>query len=462
MFELMTYACRKIPGASILSRSSFLFAFTLTFICTALLLVAIKKGLGLSTEISLLAGALGFFLLFALIRFRFGGDQLTGKIVGFELFTMAFAGLLIEMGMNIIFSFAPKTIPAYAFGSPELRQEFKNELEQANRAQTFEQYVMYRGAEFDGEFFNQDRDGIRATWAPDYDNNTAKTNVYMFGGSTLWGYHARDDHTIPSYLAKYLHEHGYQATVTNHGVIRDSSSTELVRLFQLLKAGHKIDFVIFYDGFNDVASGVRGMPGRFPDYDRYKEIFLNKGSGFHQIKQGLEKIVRDHSASYDLLGRLAFRGAESARAEPGLEYQNRLADQTADSYMESIGAIERLSKSYGFKYAAFWQPMAYLEPFLTEEERPRVEASNNVRMKFLVGPLVNQRLATGVMPNFYNISGALNDRQESVYVDIGHLTERGNEIMAKRMGDILLSGNLLSAAKSPGGNEDSIAEVDLK
>ena len=444
-----------------MSRSSFLFAFTLTLICTALLLVAIKRGLGLSTEISLLAGALGFFLFFALIRFRFGGDQLTGKIVGFESSTMAFTGLLTEMGMNIILAFAPGTIPAYAFASPELTQEYDNELEQANRAQTFEQYVMYRGAEFDGEFINQDRDGIRATWGPDYVNNTAKTNIYMFGGSTLWGYYARDDHTIPSYLAKYLHEHGYQARVTNHGVTRDSSSTELVRLFQLLKAGHKIDFVIFYDGFNDVASGVRGMPGQIKDYDRYKEIFLNKSNGFHQIKQGMEKTVRDHSAFYHLL-ELAFRRAESARAEPGLEYQNGLADQTADSYMESIRAIERLSKSYGFKYAAFWQPMAYLDPFLTEEERPRVEASNNVRIKFLVGPLVNQRLATGVMPNFYNISDALNDRQEPVYVDIGHLTERGNEIVAKKMGNILLSRNLLSTATSLGGHGESIAEVDFR
>jgi lysophospholipase L1-like esterase len=426
-----------------------------------LFLVAIKIGFGLSTEISLLAGALGFFLFFALIRFRLGGDQLTGKIVGFELFTIALTGLLIEIGMNIIFTFAPRTIPAYAFASPELRQEYKNELEQANRAQTFEQYVMYRGVEFDGEFINQDRDGIRATWAPDYDNNTAKTNIYMFGGSTLWGFHARDDHTIPSYLAKYLHEHRYQARVTNHGVIRDSSSTELVRLFQLLKAGHKIDFVIFYDGFNDVASGVRGMPGRIRDYDRYKEIILNTSNGFHQIKQGLEKIVRNHSAFYNLLG-LAYRGAESARAEPGLEYQNRLAEQTVDSYMESIRAVERLSKSYGFKYAAFWQPMAYLEPFLTEEERPRVDASNNVRIKFLVGPLVNQRLATGVMPNFYNISGVLNDRQEPVYIDIGHLTETGNEIVAKKMGDILLNSDLLSATKSPGGHGGSIAEVDRK
>ena len=147
--------------------------------------------------------------------------------------------------MNIIFMLAPRTIPDYTFALPELRREYKNELEQANRAQTFEYYVRYRGVEFDGEFINQDKDIIRTTWASGYGNRAAMPNIYMFGGSTLWGFHARDDHTIASYLARYLHKHGLQVRVTNHGVIRDSSSTELVRLFQLFKTGHKIDFVIF-------------------------------------------------------------------------------------------------------------------------------------------------------------------------------------------------------------------------
>ena len=85
-----------------------------------------------------------------------------------------------------------------------------------------------------------------------------------------------------------------------------------------------------------------------------------------------------------------------------------------------------------------------------------------VRIKFLVGPLVNQRLPTGVIPNFYNISGALNEREEPVYVDIGHLTERGNEIVAKKMVEILVTSDLLSTAGSPGRHGESMAEVNLK
>lgn len=172
----------------------------------------------------------------------------------------------------------------------------------------------------------------------------------------------------------------------------------------------------------------------------------------------MEKIIQDYSAFYYLLHR-PFVGAKSSGSAPELEYLNRLANETTNSYLERVRAIEKLSKSYGFKYAAFWQPMAYLEPFLTEEEQPRVEASNNVRIKFLVGPLVNQRLPTGVVPNFYNISDALHDRDEPVYVDIGHLTERGNEIVAKKMGDILVSSDLLSTARSPGRLGERLAEA---
>ena len=62
LFELMAYSGKWSPGAFILFRRSFLFAFTLSLLCAAHFLVALKKGAGLSTEISLIIGGSAFSL----------------------------------------------------------------------------------------------------------------------------------------------------------------------------------------------------------------------------------------------------------------------------------------------------------------------------------------------------------------------------------------------------------------
>lgn len=84
------------------------------------------------------------------------------------------------------------------------------------------------------------------------------------------------------------------------------------------------------------------------------------------------------------------------------------------------------------------------------------------RIKFLIGLLANQRLPTGIVPNFYKISDALHDRDGSVYVDIGHLTEGGNEIVAKKLGDILVNSGPLSTVKSAYGHRERLAGADLR
>ncbi len=442
-------------------QTSFLLSFVLSLVGTALFVVIFKLAAGISIESSIITAWISFFLIFVLIRTTLAGKTLPFKSISFEVITMLFTVLILEIGINLIFSATPSTsIPNYAFSSSELRQEYKDELEQANRAQTFEQYVMYKGVKFNGKYINQDENGIRNTWVPESHDATTISNVYMFGGSTLWGYYARDDHTIPSYLSKHLHSKDIRAKITNHGVLRDSSSTELIRLFQLLKAGHKIDLVVFYDGFNDLAAGARGEPGHIRDYERYKSAVLSKKDGLDYIKQGVEKLVRDYSAMYKLKKMATPRIKTSKR--PTTKNSDQLIDDIVHSYLETVRAIDQLSKVYGFKYACFWQPMAYLESSLTPEEQPWVEASNNVQRKFLIGPKVNLRLPTGLVPNFYNISDALKGRNESVYIDIGHLTEKGNEIISRKMGDILISNYLASVQNSSLSGKNDLSTMAIQ
>ena len=46
--------------------------------------------------------------------------------------------------------------------------------------------------------------------------------------------------------------------------------------------------------------------------------------------------------------------------------------------------------------------------------------------------------------------------------DIGHLTERGNEIVAEKIADILVTSDILPEAQKPNRFAESLAETDLK
>ena len=67
-------------------------------------------------------------------------------------------------------------------------------------------YVYFRPKPFRGETIVIGPDGLRATWQPDQSSreNAGKKAVKLLflGGSSLWGFGARDDHTIPSLLAR--------------------------------------------------------------------------------------------------------------------------------------------------------------------------------------------------------------------------------------------------------------------
>lgn len=109
---------------------------------------------------------------------------------------------------------------------------------------------------FDGFFLNIDEAGYRwidpggpQPWPPNPDDYT----IFVFGGSTIFGYKEADNLTIPSYLEYYLR----QATghdnimVYNWGRGGFASFEEKILFEGLLGDGFVPDMAIFIDGVND-------------------------------------------------------------------------------------------------------------------------------------------------------------------------------------------------------------------
>src|SRR5689334_18725702 len=127
-------------------------------------------------------------------------------------------------------------------------------------------YVYFRQRSFQGQTITIDEDGLRAVWQPQQTWSSGREDppplkVLMLGGSSLWGFGSRDEFTIPSLVARRLHEQGVHIEVRNLAEIGYVSTQELIALTRELQQGYRPDLVLFYDGVNDTTSALlEGKP----------------------------------------------------------------------------------------------------------------------------------------------------------------------------------------------------------
>src|SRR5262249_19616791 len=110
-------------------------------------------------------------------------------------------------------------------------------------------YVYFRQKPFQGRTITIGPEGLRTNWAPPPTSvnhpNRKVVKLLMLGGSSLWGFGARNDQTIPSLVARDLHELGYQIELRNLAEIGYVSTQEVIALFREIQSGYRPDFVVF-------------------------------------------------------------------------------------------------------------------------------------------------------------------------------------------------------------------------
>ena len=114
----------------------------------------------------------------------------------------------------------------------------------------FDANTLWMRSDVRGQFINI-KDGVRATYRPRSAGPRPK-RIFLFGGSALWGYGARDDHTIPSELARLAEGEGRNWIFVNRGQLAHVSWQNVAALSDLCAAGDIPDAVVFYNGANEV------------------------------------------------------------------------------------------------------------------------------------------------------------------------------------------------------------------
>ncbi|WP_156656455.1 hypothetical protein [Mycobacterium sp. 852002-51152_SCH6134967] len=266
-------------------------------------------------------------------------------------------------------------------------------------------------------------DRARKTYTADGVGEDA-ASVYMFGGSTMWGYGQRDLYTIPSQVARFAEKDGIPVRITNYGQVAWGIWQELALLQQLLSEGRVPDVAVFYDGANDVAEQVEGLTTE-PTYPGGH--FVSQAVERARLRGGLAGLKDSLMAFYSqhsILTRIALT-SNSKRASPEFtpELTHERARNAVNLYERAIEVIEQLARSYGFKAVFAWQPLAYSTEG-GDAERYASPDEWGVGAAFLDASKL-------VAPPAINLADALDGVEEPVFVDNAHTNEFGAELVAR-------------------------------
>ena len=373
---------------------------------------------------------------------------ISGKNVFFSAVTVGIVILAIELGLHllhaIIYGVSPANIRNRASLSIYKNKEWAEPLlEETNNLQMeYDQYRGWKTKEFHGKYINVDNDGIRRTYNPEYISDTTET-VYVFGGSTVWGSYVRDEGTIPSLLSRKLRRQSHRFEVYNYGERGYTFTQNVVHLVLLLRSGHVPNYVIFYEGANDVMSAyytghaeTNGL-----DFELAKAFVWKQQPFLKQIGLLWKESLEQHSMMYIGIKKLSILlFGETQPTWAAKNYDNpelaELAVGIRDNCVATLDFVQRLSATYHFSYVFVLQPVLLTKIHPTDEEQRVDVITKDQKLKMLYQDTY-RALSNSSLHHFYDISNIFDDTQETVYSDYCHLSEEGDEKVADKLSEIV-------------------------
>lgn len=308
-------------------------------------------------------------------------------------------------------------------------------------------YAYFRSRPFEGEFINVDSNGIRRTWKPPADGNAPKQKplkVFLYGGSTMWGYGDRDDYTIASALAKLLYEKGISAEVINQGQLEYVSTQEVIALLTDLQQGVRPDVVVFLDGFNDYLATLFCKRSGLALHEkrRHREYRWTTRSPLEFFRLGLMATALAKTRTELSIDSLDVPVASEQYFFSAYEDKKpeELAVECAEIYAANVRIVEALAQSFDFKALFYFQPALALkgDGYLSERER---KVANDSPLEIELARLF--RLVYEQYDKVAKENGHVHDlgrtfdteawKGRTAFYDTCHLVEDANHAVAQRM-----------------------------
>ncbi len=370
--------------------------------------------------------------------------ETTWSIVGLTLIAI----MLTEAGFRLVFAikdhFAsapspdPRVVEAGYGGESWVARHYR-ELEALE--DRWEPYVYFRQKPFAGATIAIDEAGRRRTWqappTPNHRDRTKEFRIMMLGGSSLWGFGARDDRTIPSLIARELHERGFRVEVRNLAEIGYVSTQEVVALLRELQSGYRPDLVIFYDGVNDTTSALLEGEAGVTTNERNRRLEFNIRQSPVRLGGAMVARLIVESAAYrfaQAVGRQLAKVRGTAGASTPTGARGDLAAEVVRRYRANIEIVDELARGFGFDVLYFWQPVVFGKASPTEYERHEAEKLAWAEEFFAdVYEAVRGSRELRDHRGFHDLSREFSRSDELVFIDFCHTTEAGYARIAGTM-----------------------------
>lgn len=261
-------------------------------------------------------------------------------------------------------------------------------------------------------------------------------DVWLFGGSTLYGSGQADNATIPSVLVDLAAADGLAINATNHGhpAYAQWQQVQLLEA-ELTATTDPPDVVVFYDGFNDLT-----LQTHHGVHDEPTHLFFDTPTPASAPARTVAATVRswwaDHSATALAIGRVR----DSFTDEPAIQIAEidsapietidplAAADAAAAIHRRGVDHVVALGQAYGFETAFFWQPFLYTKDPLTPAENELVGLPGyDTDVWFPMTERVRSTLSEPVI----DLSDTLDGIDASLFWDFVHTNEEGARLVAE-------------------------------
>ena len=354
------------------------------------------------------------------------------------------------------------------YGMPLLKQAYFNMSEESIRQLLTETYTRPYGYEsftqfgekpFKGRFVNVDKAGFRksADQGP-WPVSGKNYNVFLFGGSTMFGYGVSDDDTVASCLQRALAGKTVRpCKVYNFGKGHYYSTQERILFEQLLTSGAIPDMVLFMDGLNDFHS----LDDKPHNWWVISDV-MNQKLG---IEVALEYSgIKKKFPVLEVVGVLAALTAPSSRGRapvpaadrtPAIENaavaskevpgNKQAIERAVNRYLGSIKAIDGVASAYGIRAVFVWQPVPTYKYDLQYHlfAGTRSNFTNTVYCSYGYEYLKQLHDRQPAPVNFISCSDMQEGLKENLYVDKIHYSPRMSDLLAQRITAVMVERHLV-------------------
>jgi hypothetical protein len=306
----------------------------------------------------------------------------------------------------------------------------------------FDPYLGWFEPDFAGEHVHV-AGGVRRSYEPAGSRAPGAVEVAFLGGSTMFGAYQRDEHTIPSEIARLAEADGLRLRVLNLGQQAYLNWQEVQLLQQRMSGAQAPDLAVFYDGANELVSQFALGVHREPSHLEARQVEerlkrASRGEDRPSPPRALYRAWADTSAVNRLANRLRDR-VEGPRAEAGglvplwsgdqAERPEQRGAAAAAVHARGVRLARRLAGSFGVRTAFFWQPHLYSKRRVPGEEQVEGTLATDPEAWRRADRAARARLAPGV----FDLSRALDGVRSPVMYDFLHTNEVGARAVARAM-----------------------------